>query len=159
MKALKSLLLIASVGVLFTFSNCGGGGGTPEPVADQQLAKLTGTWNATSVVYQPPSAPLTTYPNFKLVLSGTKGAASFNYTTSGNPATLSPWKSSGTWAFGTDPVTMMVRDSGVDLLDMTYVVSATTLEIRFNFPRDGGYPNQGRTEQVKGDWVFSFTKQ
>jgi hypothetical protein len=156
MKALKSLLLIASIGVLFTFSNCGGGGSTPEPVTDQQLAKLTGTWKATSVTYQ--AGALTTYSAFKLVLTGTKGTTSFNYTTSGNPTTLSPWKSSGTWAFGTDPVTMIVRDSGTDLLNMTYVVSATTLEIRFNYS-GAGYPNQGRIDQVIGEWVFTFTKQ
>jgi hypothetical protein len=156
MKALKFILLVASVGVLFTFSNCGGGGSTPEPVADQQLAKLSGTWVATSVKYN--TGTLTTYSAFKLVLSGNKGAASFGYTTSGNPAAASPWKGSGTWTFGTDPLTMMVRDTGSDKLDMNYVVNGNSLKITFNFT-GSGYQNQGRTTLVNGDWEFNFTKQ
>ena len=49
MKALKLLVLMVAVGALFTFSSCGGGGTTPEPITDQQLTKLSKTWKLTAV--------------------------------------------------------------------------------------------------------------
>ncbi|MFM9838964.1 MAG: hypothetical protein ACKVOQ_11910 [Cyclobacteriaceae bacterium] len=152
MKALKSLLLIVSIGVLFTLSNCGSPSPTPEPVADQQLAKLSKTWKITNVKLDG-ADKTTSYPGFQLIVTGTKGATSFGYTTSGRPL-LSAWKSSGTWAFGTDPLTMLVRDpdSTTDKLDMTYTVSESTLTISFNY-QGAGYT---RTDVVKGAWVFTF---
>jgi hypothetical protein len=159
MKALKSLLLIASVGVLFTFSNCGGGGSTPEPVSDQQFTKLAKTWKITSVTDGNSQNVTTSYSGFQLTLSGTKGQTSFNYSTTGRPS-LSPWPSGsaplGKWSFGADAATMIVRDPDVttDKLDMNYIVTATTLKITFNFTNPKGY--QGRTDQVTGNWEFNF---
>ncbi len=158
MKALKFFLLISSVGVLFTFSNCGGGGSTPESIPDQQLGKLVKTWKLTSVtlVGNPVTTP--SYTGFQLAISGTKGQTSFGYTTT-FPSTrpLSAWKSSGTWKFGTEPTTMITRDAGTgDELAMTYAVSATTLQINFNYT-GGGYTS--RVDQVAGAWVFNFTAQ
>jgi hypothetical protein len=158
MKALKFFLLIASVGVLFTFSNCGGGGSTSEPITDQQLGKLVKTWKLTSVTLAGNAVTTPSYTGFQLAITGTKGQTSFNYTTS-FPSTrpLSAWKSSGTWKFGTEPTTMITRDAGTaDELAMTYVVSGTTLQINFNYT-GGGYST--RTDQVEGAWVFNFTAQ
>ncbi len=168
MKALKLLVLMVAVGALFTFSSCGGGGSTPEPVADQQLTKLSKTWKLTAVTRNgsPTDASALAYSTsgtsqFKLTITGTKGTTSFAYTTTGNPATGSVWKGSGTWAFGSDPLTMIKRDAPVapattpPALEVTYTVTTTTLEVRFPFSGTG-YTNQGRVEQTDGAWVFTF---
>lgn len=160
MKALKLLVLIAAVGTLFTFSNCGGGGSTPEPVTDQQLTKLTKTWKLTAVTLGgvDKSAFYSTSGNnqFKLTITGTKGASTFAYTTTGNPPSGSVWKGSSDWKFGTDPLTMIKRDLALTPpLEVTYTVTSTTLEIRFTFSGPG-YTNQGRTEETAGNWVFTF---
>ena len=164
MKALKAISLIAVIGVLFTLSNCGGGGTTPEPVADVQLAKLSKTWKLTAVTREgqdQSSLYATTGTPFQLIITGTKGAASFGYTTKGNPPSASVWKGSGSWVFGTQPETMITRDPtggnppGTDKLEMSYTVTATTLEITFSFSGTG-YPSQGRSEAVTGAWKFTF---
>jgi len=165
MKALKLIVLMVVVGALFTLSSCGGGGTTPEPVADQQLTKLSKAWKLTAVTLDGNSMA-TAYntsgtSQFKLTITGTKGASSFAYSTTGNPAAGSVWKSSGSWAFGSDPLTMIKRDAPVApnttpaAIDITYTVTTTTLEIRFPFSGTG-YLNQGKVEQTNGAWVFTF---
>jgi hypothetical protein len=151
MKVAKLVLVILAVGSILTFSNCGGDKKAAEPLPDQQLAKLSKTWKLTSVTLD--TQPVTTYTNFNLTISGTKGTTSFDYATSGRPQ-LSPWKAGGKWSFGTDPVTQLVRDPDIatDKLDMTYSVTESTLQIQFNF-QGAGYT---RTSQVKGNWIFTF---
>ena len=162
MKSFKLILLLLSVGVLFSLTNCGGDSKPAESIADQQLTKLSKTWKLTSVTLDAspvPNPPATTpsYAAFQLVITGTKGATSFGYTTSGRPS-LSPWKASGTWSFVKDQETTLITrdpDNTSDKLDMTYVVSESALEISFNFQNpNGGY--QGRTDQTKGNWIFKF---
>ena len=156
MKSFKLILLLLSVGVLFTLTNCGGDSKPTEPIADQQLTKLSKTWKLTSVTLNNNAVTTPSYSAFQLVITGTKGATSFGYTTSGRP-TLSPWKASGTWAFVKDQETTLITrdpDNASDKLDLTYVVSESELEISFNFT-GSGYP-PGRTDQVKGNWVFKF---
>src|SRR5258706_12312602 len=114
MKALRYIFLIGSVGSLLTFSNCGGGGSTPEPVADQQFTKLSSkTWTISTASFKgvDRTAEYTTTPNgvtgdpvpMKLTITGTKGTAStYQYSVAGRPP-LSPWPKSGNWEFGTDP--------------------------------------------------------
>ena len=155
MKVLKFLVAVFAVGTLFTFANCGGSNPPAEPIADKQLRLLTQTWKLTGVTLDGVDQKVN-YPNFTLTISGTRGATSFNYKADGRPTSLSPWKASGTWKFGTDPATQITRDPDVtaDTLDMTYNVTdpAATLSIQFNFQG----PGYTRTGQVKGNWVFTF---
>jgi hypothetical protein len=154
MKSLKLVLLLLSVGVLFSLTNCGGDSKPAESVADQQLTKLSKTWKLTSVTLNNNAVTTPSYSAFQLVITGTKGATSFGYTTSGRP-TLSPWKASGTWAFVKDQETTLITrdpDNASDKLDLTYVVSESALEISFNF-QGAGYT---RVDQVKGNWVYKF---
>lgn len=154
MKAFKILSLIGLVTILLTYAGCKKDSNPVEPVTDVQLGKLTKTWkvNTVSLDGTDRTAEYTT-PGFTLVMTGTKGNTSFGYSTSGRPA-LSPWKSSGSWEFGTDPVTQIIRDKGTsDELNMTYTVTETTLEIKFNFQKDG---YAARTGVVKGQWIFNF---
>jgi hypothetical protein len=154
MKSLKLVLLLLSVGVLFSLTNCGGDSKPAESVADQQLTKLSKTWKLTSVTLDGTAVTTPSYSAFQLVITGTKGAKSFGYTTSGRPS-LSPWKASGTWSFvDKQEATNITRDpdNTSDKLDMTYVVSESALEISFNFTG----PGYTRTDKVAGPWVFKF---
>ncbi len=153
-KSAKILLMVALLGVLITYSNCGGSK-TPAPsVQEVQLEKLAKTWKVTGVTLDGVDKK-TDYANFTLTVTGTPTATSYSYTTASRPA-LSPWKASGSWTFGTDPATQIIRDAdnATDKLDLTYSVSDTQLQLNFTF-NGNGYANS-RSEVVKGVWVFTF---
>jgi len=152
MKAFKILTLVGLLGVLLTYSSCKKDDPAPEPITDVQLGKLAKTWKINTVTLDGVDKKAD-YPSFTLTLTGTKGNTSFGYTTSGRPS-LSPWKASGSWEFGTSPETQMIRDKGTaDELAMTYAVTETTLSITFTF-NGAGYP--ARTGVVKGVWIYTF---
>ncbi len=152
MKAFKILSLISLVIVLLTYSSCKKSGSDPEPLTDVQLAKLAKPWKVDAVTLDGVDKKAD-YTSFTLTLTGTKGNTSFGYSTGGRPS-LSPWKSSGSWEFGSTVETQMIRDKGTaDELAMTYSVTETTLSLTFTFNGDG-YP--ARTGVVKGQWVFTF---
>ena len=153
LKAFTSVLAIAS---LILFTGCGGGSEPTPSVEDQQLAKLSATWTISDVTLDAVSKK-TDYSAFTLTISGTAGATSFGYSTSGRPST-SPWKGSGTWEFGTSAESQITRDKGTaDELPLTYSLSADgkTLQVSFTFSGTG---YTARTSNVKGAWVFTFTK-
>lgn len=152
MKAFRILSLLGLVVILLTYSGCGDDSSPPVPVTDVQLEKLAKTWKVDAVTLDGVDKKAD-YASFQLLISGTKGNTSFGYTTSGRPS-LSPWKSGGTWEFGTAPETQIIRDKGTaDELPMTYAVTETTLSISFTF-NGAGYT--ARTGVVKGQWIFTF---
>jgi hypothetical protein len=146
----KIFALLAISALLLTYSGCKNSK-PPEPSDEEvQLGKLSKLWKATSV--KKDNVVQTGYTNFTLTLSGTAGSTSFGYVTAGRPP-LSPWLSSGSWTFDTDPLTSVIRDKGTaDELKMTYTVTETTLEITYNF-QGVGYARVGN---VKGQWVMIF---
>lgn len=152
MKPLKFILSILSIGILITLSNCGPTPAPAVPIPDQQLDKLVKPWKIKSATLDGVDKT-STYTGFQLTITGTKGATSFGYSTTSRPS-VSPWKASGSWIFGTDPVTMMTRDAdnAADKLDMTYSVSDTQLQINFTYTGKG----YTRTEAVAGNWVYTF---
>jgi hypothetical protein len=156
MKAFRILLAVVSLGVIVSYSGCGSKGGSSETTQDKQFGLLSAqTWKVSTVslggIDQSASYPAGT---FQLTISGTKGQTTFNYACPGRPA-LSPWPSNGTWAFGTDPVTQIIRDKGTaNELAMTYIVTASTLQINFTYSGSG----YTRVNNVSGQWVFNFTK-
>jgi hypothetical protein len=152
MKAIRILSMLGLFAVLVTYANCDGSKPTPEPITDVQLGKLSKTWKINSVTLDGVDKKAD-YTTFQLALTGTKGNTSFGYSASGRPA-RSPWKSTGSWEFGTAPETQIVRDKGsADELAMTYAVTESTLEITFTFTGDG---YNARTGVVKGAWKFNF---
>jgi hypothetical protein len=168
MKAYSPVYLFGSIICLFALVNCGGGGSTPEPVADQQFTKLQKAWIFSSATLDgSPSSidfttgiPVTDPGPMKVTISGTKGTAStYAYAVVGRPA-ISPWPKSGKWEFGTNPSSQIIRDKGtVDELAMTYTVDASKLTVSFTFNNpNGGYQNP-RMNVVGGNWVFVFTAQ
>lgn len=151
-KTVRILSLVALVLGLVTFSNCGDDPPPPPPVADVQFDKLAKTWKITSVTLDGVDKT-TDYTNFQLILKGTKGSPPFQYETTARPS-LSPWKASGAWEFGTAPETEMIRDKGTaDELPLTYTVTESTLTISFTF---NGTGYTARTGVVKGNWVYTF---
>lgn len=152
MKSFRILSLLTLVSVLVTFSNCGDDPPPAPPVTDVQFDKLAKTWKINSVTLDGVDKT-SDYTGFQLVFSGTKGSPPFNYTTSSRPS-LSPWKASGTWDFGTAPETQIIRDKGTaDELPVTYAVTESTLTVSFTF---NGTGYTARTGVVKGAWVYTF---
>jgi hypothetical protein len=154
----NSVIVLLALGTLLTYSGCDGGGGNGPSVEEVQLEKLSGEWSVTATstnVTLDGVSKKTDYANFKLTLTGTAGATSFGYTTTGRPA-LSPWPSTGTWTFGANPESTIIRDPDktADTLEMTYTVSDTQLELTFTFSKQG----YSRTKQVTGVWVFTMAK-
>jgi len=151
MKSARILTTVVSLGVILIFSGCGGKGTPAESTQDKQLGLLTHTWKV-ATVKQETTDVTTAWANFQLTISGTKGATTFNYSSANRPSTFGPWASSGTLTFGTDPVTQMIRE---DNLNITYTVTATTLQLNFNYTGSG---YQGpRFSNVTGNWQFNFT--
>lgn len=150
----KIIVFVLALGALLTYSGCGPDPTPEPPVEEVQFGKLKTTWNVSDVKLDGVSKT-TDYTAFKLTIDGTVGQTSFNYSTTGRPS-LSPWKSSGVWSFGSDPSTQIVRDpTTADEIPVTYSVTDTQLVLTFTFARDG---YTARTSNVKGQWVFTFTK-
>src|SRR5690349_6846467 len=123
----RLLLAIVIIILVFSLIDCKSGSDPAPDPADVQLAKLAATWNCTSAVKD--GVTQVGYANFKLMLSGTAGSETFDYSTTGRPA-LSPWPANGTWKFGSNVATDVTRDS---TLPIAYTVTDTKLELTFNY--------------------------
>ena len=152
MKAFRILMTVVSLGVILIVSGCGGKSTPAESTQDKQLGLLSKTWKVASDSLNT-TDQTTSWTNFQLTISGTKGSTSFNYSCTSRPTSLGPWPASGTWSFGTDPVTQIIRAE--DNLNMTYTVTATTLQLNFNYTGNG-YPGP-RVSNVSGNWIFNLT--
>jgi hypothetical protein len=153
---LKSVLSVVALALLLGYSGCKPKGEDPRPEAEVQFEKLSSTWKVGSGgdVKLDGVSQKTAYKDFTLVLTGTPGASSFGYTTSGRPA-LSAWPSSGNWTFGTTITSDIIRDKATGKeLPMTYTVTDTQLEITFDYSGAG----EARTSKVTGRWIFTLTK-
>lgn len=180
MKRILNLIgFVGLVGALVTYSSCGS---TPEPElpqADQQLQKLLGTtarsgaatldWSCTSATLDGVDKTANYTSAFTITLSGeiaktlAAGAtASFNYTTAkptyvASESPFSPWPKTGKFTFDKDaPATKVTRD---DATAIQYSVSETELVMNFSFTGNGVDRSGGRTEVVKGAWIFKFKKK
>lgn len=156
MKRTKFLIALTLLGASVSFWQCGSDPAPAEDPQDAQLKKLSQTWKATAVTFN--STPVTGYENFTLTVSGTPGQDTFNYTVTGRPAgVVTPWPASGTFTFGTDFATVIIRNDGSGVtIPVTYSVSATQLQMTFTYdcPTCTGYT--GRTTNVNGNWSFTF---
>ena len=143
-------VLVALSAALITFSGCKPGTDPAPSVEEVQFGKLSKSWKFSSV--KKDDVAQTGYDAFTLAIKGTFGAPSYEYSASGKPA-LSPWPSSGSWIFGTDPSTSIIRDKGTtNELNISYTVTETTMQMTFNYAGDG----KGRISNVKGQWVMVF---
>lgn len=153
---LKPVLSVVVLAILLGYAGCSKSKDPGPSEQDQALTNLSATWKVGTAgnVTQDGVSKKADYTNFTLTISGTPGADTFNYTTTGRPP-LSPWPASGTWKFGTTVATDIVRDSGDKALNMNYVVSGSNLQLTFTY---AGAGETARTSNVKGVWVFTLTK-
>lgn len=135
---------------LCLLSACGKDG-EPEPsIEERQLALLARTWKAGTVTLDGVDISAE-YTSFQLSLQ--KGEPSNSYSVAGRPP-LGPWKSNGTWTFGSNAETKLVRDSGADQVELTYEVTENSLRLTFSFTGNG-YTN--RASSAQGEWIMTFT--
>ena len=142
---LKKILFVIGIGMMvLTLIDCK----KDDAVDPDPLAPLVGVWNCTKATRG--GVAVDGYESFKLTLTGTSDASTFNYVAAGRPAT-SAWPASGTWKFGTNTATDIIRDAD---LPVSYSVTDTQLELTFNYTGSGF----ARVGEVGGTWVFTFTK-
>ncbi|CAN5355618.1 hypothetical protein BH09BAC3_BH09BAC3_09390 [soil metagenome] len=166
MKSFRFLLGFALIGLLITLSGCPGNKDPELTVPQQQNKKLAKAWVCTAATLDGSAASLpapSTYTyvgNFKLTMvgaTGTDATAGPTYTTAGRPtgSKVTPWNSTGSFTFGTDAATTLIREDGIIV---SYSVSDTQLQMSFNTggktPPFAGY--DGRVGNVQGNWVFTF---
>jgi hypothetical protein len=153
---LKPILSVFALAILLGYTGCGGGK-EPGPTEEEKaLADLSATWKVgtTGNVTLDGVSKKLDYSGFTLTISGTAGATSYGYTTSGRPS-LSAWPSSGAWKFGDVIATDIIRDPGTPKeVDMHYTVNGDNLELTFTYAGTG----ESRTSKVTGVWVFTLTK-
>jgi hypothetical protein len=153
MKAFRILTTVVLLTAMLVISGCGSKSSPVVTPQDKQLGLLSKTWKISSVTLDtgsPGPDQTSKWTGFQLTITGTPGGTTFNYACASRPA-LGPWPASGTWTFGADPVTQIIRTE--DTLPITYTVTATTLTMNFKYS-GSGYTRVG---SVGGNWVFSFT--
>ena len=149
----KVIMMLSLTGVIL--SSCSSDDKAPSQ-EEKQLKMLADTWVVTSATMD--GGDITSdYSSFELSLSGSASEEVYDYGVVGRPE-LSPWPSGGTWSFGSDLKSDLVRDPNTgDVLHMDYTVTKTQLTIEFMF-NGLGY-NASRVNSVEGNWVYTFTKK
>lgn len=157
MKFPFSLLALALV---VSLASCDKDDPKKKSEGQQQLEKLTSTWTIQSAVNDGEDRT-EEFDGFTLTLGGGSYAENntYNYSVEGLRPNPSPWPASGTWKFGTNKTTEIIRDPATDSeISVAYQVTDSQLTLYFEVPDAGGWPGTGRIEAVSGDWVFTLTK-
>lgn len=158
--ATRILSLLVMIGLATFYISCDPGGGDDKSQEEKQLIAMSGSWTLASATED--GVGRTDFLNLVLTISGTYAKdATYNYSFTGTRPQPSPWPNPGTWKFGTNPLTELIRDPSTDKeIPMTYSVSGNTLTIEFNVPdgSSGWAGGASRAESVTGDWTFVFTK-
>jgi hypothetical protein len=148
---MRALLVPVLALGLTQWMSCASDDTAPVSLEEQQRQKLVKQWVATSVTRNNVAQP--EYTNFELVFTDL-ASEPFTYQVANRPA-WSPWPASGTWAFGDDPLRQLVRDpASAQELELDYVISPRQLQLFFTFSKAGF---AGRTQDIQGQWVFTFT--
>ena len=154
-----SLLILASVSLFYV--GCKDKDDDKKTEEETQLDKLKGSWTLVSASDGDDRTEHFDGPVMVLTLSGNYVAGgTYNYSLTGERPNPSPWPADGTWIFGANKLTEMIRDPNTTSeVEMNYTVSDTNLTISFNVPEgSAGWPG-GRVQSVTGDWTFTFEKQ
>jgi hypothetical protein len=158
--ATRILSLLVMVALATLYMSCDPGGGDDKSEEEKQLIKLSSDWTFVSATED--GAPRTDFTDLVLHVTGTFAQnGTYNYSFTGTRPNPSPWPVSGTWKFGTDVLTQIIRDPGtVNVIDMTYTVSDTQLTLNFTVPdgSSGWAGGTSRAKSVTGVWAFVFAK-
>ncbi|HEX8040339.1 MAG TPA: hypothetical protein VF490_14375 [Chryseosolibacter sp.] len=155
---IASVLILAAIAGFYT--SCKDKEGNKKTEEEIQLGKLKAVWTLESA--NDGQDRTADFSNLKLTLEGNYvEGGTYNYSFTGTRPEPSPWPVSGTWKFGTNKATDIIRDPGTaSETAMNYQVTDTNLILTFNVP-DGsaGWPGgTSRVRSVSGDWTFTFTK-
>ena len=153
-----SLLILAFVSTFYM--SCRKDDDEKETEEQRQLTKLKSVWTLETA--NDGQDRTGDFDNLVLTLEGNYAeGGTYNYSFTGIRPDPSPWPVSGTWKFGTNKSTELIRDpGGVNEIPMTYTVTDTNLVIEFTVP-DGSAGWEGgssRVRSVTGDWTFTFSK-
>lgn len=156
----RILSLLVLSGMVMFFAGCDKPDPKKKSPAEKQLAKLAATFDLVSATDETGDRTAS-FPGLALTLSGTFAEnGTYSYSFTGTRPNPSPWPGSGTWKFGADPTSDIIRDPETDNeINMVYSISdAGELEITFTIP--DGHPGftGGRVESVSGEWTFVFQK-
>lgn len=158
-----SLLILVSIAAFY--SSCGREEKKKKTEEETQLGKVKGVWtlvtandgmDRTADFLDDGGNPMKLTLDGKYVEDGT-----YQYSFTGHRPDPSPWPVSGSWKFGTDKSTEIIRDPGTDSeVTMGYQVTENNLIFTFNVPEGSqGWPGgNSRTKSVSGDWTFTFSK-
>jgi hypothetical protein len=151
-----SLTLLA--GAALFYASCDGGDGDTKSDEEIQLEQLSATWNLSTAFFNDTEERTVDFNNMKLTLSGTfSPGTTYNYSITGTTPTPSPWPRQGTWKFGADVKTQMIRTSNSENLPMKYTLDGNTLIIEFDCDACD-FAGGGRVAVVDGQWKFTFTR-
>src|SRR5690348_7720941 len=104
-----SLLILAAITVFYT--SCGGDDNKKKTDEEVQLGKLKSVWTLESA--NDGQDRTGDFTNLKLTLEGNYvEGGTYNYSFTGHRPDPSPWPVSGTWKFGTNKLTDLIRDPG-----------------------------------------------
>jgi hypothetical protein len=148
-----SVLLVASLGLMYT--GCKKSEEDGDAAEKVQLAKLEKkSWTVTNVTLGTDDRTAD-FSGFTITFSDAFNTSNpkgpYTYALTGSHPSPSPWPlTGGKFRFGADATRELVRDD--DGLPMTYTLSDTQLVISFTYSGTGF----GRTEQVGGNWKFTF---
>jgi hypothetical protein len=138
--------------------NCGGSDDPEKSEEEIQLDKLKAAqWTVLSV--SDGTDRTSEYPGMMLTFSGTFSAGgTYEYSSAATSwPSVSPWNQADSWKFvGGSVGSKIIRLS--DDVEMTYLLSNSDKQLSISFNYTGPGFNNGRTETVEGDWVFTFTR-
>src|SRR5688572_11598510 len=107
--ASRILSLLVMMGLATFYMSCDGGGGEDKSQQEKQLIKLNKSWALVSA--NDGTDRTADFPNLVLTVSGTYvNDGTYNYSFTGTRPNPSPWPKNGTWKFGTNPLTEIIRD-------------------------------------------------
>lgn len=153
----KLLLTISAIG--FLLSSCNGKN-DPDPTEKIQLTKLAKTWTISSVKLDGQSRD--DFGNLSLVIQGNFNNSApegpYQYTVSGTRPNPSPWPANGTWKFsdGESAKSVLIRDTGINEVQMTYTLANNGDILTLNFTVSGSGWQGSRVDKVGGEWEFIF---
>lgn len=152
----RFLSLAVLAGAAMFIASCGPDDNETKSDEETQLEVLSKTWTLQSAFLDDVERTAD-FNAMKLTLSGAfSPGATYNYSITGTTPTPSPWPRSGTWKFGSDVKTQLIRTGNSENLPMTYGLNGNTLTIEFDC--DGcDFDGEGRVASVDGEWKFTFT--
>jgi hypothetical protein len=152
----KIIFVLGVCSFLMLYSGCNKKHPAPPSITDQQIDLLgKSVWKVTAVTKDAVDQ-IADYATFTMTITGTKGATSVKYSTSGGKSGFKyPWAANGTLTFDTvNPATTLTRDDTPAVI-VTYAATATQLTMSFNYSGPGFTAT--RSQVVTGQWVFTFS--